>query len=288
MRNTITLKLKKIVNEAQINGYSDAVTRLLLKEFLQNIVLSYIYSDGDSKGLIFYGGTCLRKLYGLDRFSEDLDFESREKLNVDALGVYLEKEFRNEGIEVSCKKQESEMVSRITLKFPILYDLGLSTNNEENLHLKVEINFDVKEEYNTEKIPYSMDQYSCVISHYSLEVLMAGKMIACLRRNYKKGLNTMVKGRDFYDLIWYMGKNIIPDEKKLKDEGYTFESIFKELDIKVGSIGKGDLEEDLLNYFSNTQYIMDWCDNFYDIYESSKKRFLNRVGLVHEKNIVVK
>jgi len=276
MKNTITLKLRNIVSEAKTNGYSDAVTRLMLKEFLQNIVLSYIYSNADSKKLIFYGGTCLRKLYGLDRFSEDLDFESREKLNVDALGVYLEKEFRNEGIEVSFKKQESDMVSRITLKFPILHDLGLSLNNEENLHLKVEINFDVKGEYNTEKTPYSMDQYSCVISHYSLEVLMAGKMIACLRRNYKKGLKTMVKGRDFYDLIWYMGKNIMPDEKKLKDEGYTFESIFKELDIKVGSIGKGDLKEDLLNYFSNTQYIMDWCDNFYDIYESSKKRFLSQ------------
>jgi len=276
MKNTITLKLRNIVNEAKANGNSDAITRLMLKEFLQNIVLSYIYSNADFKKLIFYGGTCLRKLYSLDRFSEDLDFESRESLDLDSLGMYLEKEFKNEGIEVSYKKQQSEMVSRITLKFPILHDLGLSANNEENLHLKVEVNFDVRGEYDTEKTPFSVDQYSCVVNHYSLEVLMAGKMITCLRRNFKKGLKTMVKGRDFYDLIWYFGRNTVPDGKKLKDEGYTLKSILKELDTKVVSIGKGDLEEDLLSYFSNTEYIMDWCNNFYDIYESSKKRFLSQ------------
>lgn len=277
MTNTLIVKLKNIVHEASKENLSDGITRLLLKEFLQDIVLSHIYSHKEFKGLIFYGGTCLRKLYGLDRFSEDLDFESGKEFDLDLLGEYLYGEFKKDGIKVVSKVQKGVHVSRITLKFPILNDLKLSSYDNENLHIKVEVNFDVKRVYDTEKTPYTADQYSCVIMHYAPEVLMAGKMIACISRDFKKGEKSVIKGRDFYDLIWYLNKGIHPDAERLGDGGFTLESILAELDSKVENIKVGDLKEDLFNYFANTTYINDWCDSFKEIYSSSKKRFLREI-----------
>jgi predicted nucleotidyltransferase component of viral defense system len=269
--------LNNIVQEARQSNLSDGIIKLLLKEFLQDIVLSHIYSHKNFKELIFYGGTCLRKLYGLDRFSEDLDFESFGKFDLELLGKYLQEEFKKDGIEVEYKIQRGENINRVTLKFPILLDLGLSSYNNENLHIKVEVNFDVKGECNTEKTPYTVDQYSCVIKHYSLEVLMAGKMIACVNRMFKRGENNVTKGRDFYDLIWYINQNIKPDISKLKDEGYTLESMLDNLDTKIGNIEIEDLKEDLFPYFTNTRYIDDWCNNFKEIYQSSKRRLIGKM-----------
>ena len=71
----IKYQLQTIVQEAKSKNKSNALIRNKLKEYLQDIILYIIYSNKKYKDLIFYGGTLLRKVYGLNRLSEDLDFE---------------------------------------------------------------------------------------------------------------------------------------------------------------------------------------------------------------------
>ncbi len=69
--------LKKIIAEKR--DTPSLFKRNIVKEYLQVVVLSFIYSNPEYNGLIFYGGFCLRHCFGLERLSEDLDFVDVEK-----------------------------------------------------------------------------------------------------------------------------------------------------------------------------------------------------------------
>ena len=265
----IKYQLQTIVQEAKSKNKSNALIRNKLKEYLQDIILYIIYSNKKYKDLIFYGGTLLRKVYGLNRLSEDLDFESTTRIDIDEVASVIRKYFKEEhfnGVEVTT--QRSENIIRCLVKFELLHDLGLSENVNEKLHVKVEINERVGSKYSTEYTPYTKDIYSMVIKHYSLPILMASKMIACIERIYRKGeSNVSIKGRDFYDLIWYMEKGIEPDKTFLKDSKYTVNEAWKSIDKVVDRISKKDLLVDLEPLFESSTYINEWCSNFHSFYK---------------------
>ncbi len=135
----IITELKEIIRTN--DSAPPIVLRSLLKEHLQNYVLDFIYESPKHKDLIFYGVTCLKKIYGLDRMSEDLDFETDLTYDSEVLAKELEGYFlkKQKFSDVKIKHQNVNNVNRITLKFPILNKLGLSNNKNENLHIKVEI-----------------------------------------------------------------------------------------------------------------------------------------------------
>ena len=265
----IKYQLQTIVQEAKSKNKSNALIRNKLKEYLQDIILYIIYSNKKYKDLIFYGGTLLRKVYGLNRLSEDLDFESTTRIDIDEVASVIRKYFKEEhfnGVEVTT--QRSENIMRCLVKFELLHDLGLSENENEKLHVKVEINEIVGSKYSTEYTPYTKDIYSMVIKHYSLPILMASKMIACIESIYRRGeSNVSIKGRDFYDLIWYMEKGIEPDKTFLKDSKYTVNEAWKSIDKVVDRISKKDLLVDLEPLFENSTYINEWCSNFHSFYK---------------------
>ena len=264
----ITYKLQTEVDEYKQRGYDNSLIKNILKEHIQDIILSVIYNDKNLKDLIFYGGTCLRKIYNINRLSEDLDFEALKPINLeDVKKIFLEY-FRSEKFEnISISTQKSTHINRCTIKFEILYDLGLSEHKNQNLHVKIEINEKPLGSFNTELTPYTKDIYSCVIKHYPLETLMASKMAACISRVYKKGdSGVSIKGRDFYDLIWYMQKKVSPNEKVFKSFDISKEEIFKELDSIVKGIKTRDLLIDLEPLFENNTFIVSWCNNFHEFY----------------------
>lgn len=244
--------------------------RVMMKEYLQNYVLDFIYSSPKYKGLIFYGGTCLRKIYNLDRMSEDLDFEVLTDIDLNLLGKditdYFSKSVKHKGVDF--KYQSSEMVERLTLKFSVLKELGLSQFNDENLHIKVET-VRVNEVFATQITPLPISRFSMLVKHYDLPTLMASKITACLSRTFKKGdTGIFIKGRDFYDLIWYMQKSIEPNEKRLKhaNPDYNIKNVFDLLDDKIKLITFDDLYTDLSPYFEREEYIKEWCNNFHNFY----------------------
>jgi predicted nucleotidyltransferase component of viral defense system len=267
--HTLVKDIKDIVDKGKEKGYEDSKIRIMIKEFLQDILLYIIYNNRDTSNLVFYGGSSLKKIYGLDRFSEDLDFENPLNVDIEMLPRIVEEYFNSIDFDrVECKLQKSKNVFRNTVQFEIANEIGLSGYKNEKIHVKVEVNTDPVKQYPIELTSKMLREYSVVLRHYDLSILFACKIIACLNRKY-------LKSRDFYDLIWFLNNTrVLPNEQKLLDynEEYDIEKVFDLLDRKIESITTEELLEDLQYFFEDENYIRTWCENFHKIYESSKKR----------------
>ena len=244
--------------------------RIILKEVLQAYVLDYLYNQNSYRRLNFYGGTCLHVVYGLNRLSEDLDFDNQAGLELSQLENELVQYFHKSfGYgDASAKTQRGEGgVLRVTLKFPVLSALGLSPYPSETLHLKVEVS-QHEQVAIIQHTPVFVYGRSLVAAHFSLETMMAGKMLACLERSFKGGRSgVQIKGRDFYDLLWFMQQRVQPLEEKLAHDGqrsYTVESAMLALQEKVARIKSRDLAIDLLPMFESRQYIEAWLEAFHE------------------------
>lgn len=270
-------ELKRRSKELLIRGVDKETISVYMKELLQDYMLDALFHTDEGKDLVFYGGTALRKLFDLNRLSEDLDFEHFGKVDIEKLSnevltyFYRNNQYKN----ITAKTQSNSSINRITFKFPILKELGLSEYENGTLHLKVEVK-DQSQKYRTELTPLLKANMTILVRHYPIEILMAGKILACLTRTYRKGASDIyIKGRDFYDLIWYMQQGITPDEGKLSEykNGVTVSEIFLELDSKVKLITPKDLSADLEFLFEDREFIKDWCTNFHRLYSRFRPKY---------------
>jgi len=255
-------------------------SRVILKEFLQVYTLDFLYNHPVYRKLNFYGGTCLHMIYGLNRLSEDIDLDNTIGVDLSTLENDLLTFYRsNVGYaEVTAKTQIGEWgVQRTTLKFPILYALGLTSHVNEPLHLKVEVS-QHRQTSIVRRTPVLLFGRSFVAAHFSLETMMAGKMLACLERNFQKGSNgAEIKGRDFYDLLWFMQRKVHPLEEKLAKDGrqsYTFQSAMEILGHKIAEMKIADLAEDLLPLFEQRSFIEAWLEGFRENFREYAKNYL--------------
>jgi len=258
MQNILSQKDPLLTNETK---------RVILKEFLQAYTLDFLYNHPVYRKLNFYGGTCLHVIYGLNRLSEDIDLDNSNEIDLSNLENDLLTFYRsNIGYaDVTAKTQIGEWgVRRTTLKFPILYALGLTSQANEPLHMKVEVS-QHKQISIVHRTPVLLFGRSFVAAHFSLETMMAGKMLACLERNFQKGEGAMIKGRDFYDLLWFMQQKIQPLEEKLAKDGrqsYTVQFAMEILVDKIEGLKIPDLAEDLLPLFEQRPFIEAWLEGF--------------------------
>ena len=206
-----------------------------LKEIVQQIVLLGLSRQGFFNYAAFYGGSALRIGHGLRRFSEDLDFTLLSPERDFALEKYLK------GIEEELLAYELEFTARIKEKMgssPIesafikgntlailitVADKSITasgTHENELLKIKLEIDTDPPSPSGTSEALFLTRPIPFSYRILTLEALFAGKLHAIISRNYPSG---RVKGRDFYDFIWYMDRKISPDlpylEAKLKQSG---------------------------------------------------------------------
>ena len=238
--------------------------------------------DSSYRHLNFYGGTCLHVVYGLNRLSEDLDFDNQTSLELGHLAADLAEYFQKSfGYgEASAKTQRGEGgILRVTLKFPVLNALGLSPHPSEALHLKVEVS-QHEQVAVIQHTPVFVYGRSLVAAHFTLETMMAGKMLACLERNLARGRSgAQIKGRDFYDLLWFMQQRVQPLEAKLVRDGqqpYTVESAMLALKEKVARITSRDLAIDLLPMFESRQYIEAWLEAFHENFQALVRDYLEK------------
>ncbi|HHE45722.1 MAG TPA: hypothetical protein ENL05_00005 [Candidatus Moranbacteria bacterium] len=262
-------ELKKIVKEEQKRNTPNFVIRNILKEYLQYPVLSFIYNSQEYRNMIFAGGSCLRICFGLPRMSEDLDFDLEKsdwkKFDIQKLAndvqKYLERNFL---LDVRTKTQGNE---RIYLKCPILKELGLANASESDLlYVKIEPSETkfIKPEIKIQ--PISKYGYNFIVRRYSLSFLMTGKLQAIFLRKWfsGKGNEIDIKGRDFYDLYWYLEKGIQPNYFNLKktigigDKEKLFEELKKRIEKNVTP---QKLSYDLKNFFQNQEFVNDFCKN---------------------------
>ena len=170
----------------------------------------------------FKGGTSLKKCYiETWRFSEDLDFSviSNKQYDFGRIISHIEREFRLYGLNVEGKIKQDKVVQSSFLKFSgLLEKLGLSNLEEQKLSIKLEVDTNPPRGWNIENTLIN-NVYMINVAHYDLPSLYATKLHACFFRKY-------TKGRDFYDLFWYIGKKITPNLTLLNNairqtEGYN-------------------------------------------------------------------
>lgn len=244
--------------------------RSLLKEYLQIIVLDYLYSYPDYSNLIFYGGSCLAHCFGLSRLSEDLDFvDVKKKIDIVKLAKDVDHYFKkNTDLEVTATVQKF----RIYLKFPILKELNLAERHESDmLFLKVEVykEFDFCSKYQTQIIPLMKFNRSILIKTFDLSTLMATKIRAIFHRKWEKTDKTgktliKVKGRDYFDLMWYLGKNIVPNLNCL-EEIKTKEELKKKLRALIENVDSRSIQLDLEQFIEDERFITNLSKNIKEI-----------------------
>lgn len=182
-------------------------TRLnLAREFLQILCLKIMSDKKHFDHVAFLGGTALRLLFGLRRFSEDLDFSITESKGFDFTKMHeeLTKGFQLFGFSVETKTRSVSAVQSIMLKFPsLLKELGLSPMKDQKLSIKWDL--DTNPPKGEQAVLTILNKiYHFPVRHYDLPSLFAGKLHACFFRDY-------LKGRDWYDFVWYISKGVKPN-----------------------------------------------------------------------------
>lgn len=269
--------LKNLLADPSYKDLPKEVKKIIAKDYLITYILSFIYGHKDYRKLVFYGGTCLRVVYGLNRLSEDIDTDNSAKINLDNFGNDLQKFVKGLlGGDVMVHTQTGVGgISRFVIKMPVLYELELSPLKSEKLHIKVEVSSH-NQVYKKELTTILRNGQSMTIAHFDKPSLMAGKMIACMERVFRKGVTkAMVKGRDWFDLWWYLQEGVKPNEAKLKadsDDGVRVAQSWKIIKERVKKLKRQDLEADLMPFFTDQIFINDWLDNFHEFFASLLKK----------------
>jgi len=278
----IDTELKKVVNEEKVKGNSNSYIRNKLKELLQIYVINYIYTDlRYNKNLIFTGGTCLKIIYDLPRLSEDLDFDYLNDIDtaqlINDVEEYFKKHLQYKKIATSLKQRGSQIV----LKFPVLHNLCLANVNESDLlYVKLDFLKNPSKFYDLLITSKSIYGFNFVARHYDLPSLMSGKLHAILLREKLTGTENRqtVKGRDYFDLLWFLKKSVKPNIKRLSEmlgKEIDMESLKKQLDLKVKNVVlgyKSDFKSDLLPLISNPAFLNEYINNYYDEYNRYKNQ----------------
>lgn len=276
MDNQLVSILKRKLEEATASGAADAETqRNALKEELQYYVLDFIYHHPEYKSWVMYGGSALRICHNLNRMSVDLDFEIAEQITEEFL-----KELHTEIATyfVNTYQIGSDLLAikinhgrGLTLRFLVGEELGLDQASKQ-VHVKIDLNHFVAPKVVTERYPINRHQLSFVIMGYNMSALMASKIAAVFLRG-RRGVGEAVyeeKGRDIYDLLWYMEKKIVPDfdylNAKHVEEAKDIRTLFTKLTIQMNKVSKENLKQDLSPLFFDQRYIANWLTNWHESY----------------------
>lgn len=179
----------------------DPITgRNILREYLQARILEIMQRCGAMMPLAFHGGTSLRFLYALPRFSEDLDFTLENPDSRYEFRAYLraiQDEFTREGYNLAVRIYDQKTVNTASIRFnDLLYDYRLSPHRDEVLAVKIEVDTNPPQGAGL-NITIVRRHITLRLQHHDRSSLLAGKLHAFLQRPY-------VKGRDLYDLMWYL------------------------------------------------------------------------------------
>lgn len=268
-------QIREYLRDLTPQGLPREYTVNLLRELLQYHVLSIIYNSNYKKDVVFTGGTCLRICYGLDRLSEDIDFDCQAAIDAQELAGYISAQFNRMGfmdIEFSVKGKERS----IYLKFSLLKKLGLASDSQsDKLYVKIDINLNAAPTFGSDLYAINRFGLSFLARHYDLPSLFAGKLHAVFTRSYFKGKGDLIniKGRDFYDLMWFLNKKATPNLKRL-NEMLSVGSNLKFGDLnelrsalleRVDKINPRFIYEDVRFFFKDAAYITEVTKNYHSL-----------------------
>ena len=258
-------------------------TEQALREIMQEITLAGLYRSNFFKEAAFYGGTALRIFHGLNRFSEDLDFSLLEKNSAFELAPYLEgvkNEFSALGMHVTFIQKSKAATSAIdsaflkseTLWGELLVETNLpqfSLSQKPSIKIKLEVDTQPPLLFETEN-KLLIKPFSFYVNCFTLPYLFAGKMHALLFRKWKE----RVKGRDWYDLDWYIKKGVPVNLEHLAERAresgdwsepsLTKEQLHQLLIQRIRSVDMNRVKEDVIRFIPNPQELDIWTPNYFE------------------------
>jgi len=262
-------------------------TRTLLKEPLQDYILNFVYNDSDYKKLIFTGGTCLRKIYGLPRLSEDLDFDFSAKFEIEEFASRVKEYFQKTLQYRDLSTKISNNKRTVLLKFPkLLGELDLAKTEIESTVLFIRCDFSQEKigRFQTEVNSIATPDFSFFVLSYDLATLFSNKIIAFLQRDFFKGREQKIsfKGRDLFDLVWFFEQTarvkLEPNWPRLLT-GLKLKNKKEALDLltkKVKKIKPKEAYQDLLPYLDSLAATESFAKNFQKVIESKKELLLTK------------
>lgn len=255
-----------------------------LQEIVQEIALLGLWRSKFFEHAAFYGGTALRILYGLDRFSEDLDFSllhSDKSFQLDRYLSALEKEVSAFGFKVSVEQKNKTLSSAIQSAFLKMETAGAllvitadATIAEgvpagKLLKIKLEIDTNPPPGFETE-IKYLLHPVPFGVRTYKLPDLFAGKMNAILCRHWKN----RVKGRDWYDLVWYIANypqlHLAHLEERMRQSGHWQQrkqlgknELAELLSESIDSLDIAQVKNDIMPFIRDSTGLAVWSKEFF-------------------------
>jgi len=242
-------------------------------EVMQQIALAGLYRGGFFNKAAFYGGTCLRIFYGLQRFSEDMDFSLLQQDADFKLEDYFESiktEFNALGREVVINKKEKKKQTNVESAFlkddTAIYNMQFRT--ERNIKIKIEVDINPPSGFTTEH-KFLLLPLSFMVRCYTLPDLFAGKMHALLFRSWKN----RVKGRDWYDFEWYVRNNTALNFEhlcqrtsqlgSLPEEELTRDNFIKLLRDKISKTNMEMVKADVRPFIKNPGEMDIWSSEYF-------------------------
>lgn len=273
------------VLEQMLGNYKTNTTeekKNALKEVVQEVALCGLSRAGFFKHAAFYGGTALRIFYGLDRFSEDLDFSlvmPNPDFQFNRYFSGVESELAALGLKFSIEGKQKTVDSAIKSAFLkgntkehilSIYDVNtIGINPDEVIKIKFEVDTNppafaqFENKYRLLPTPYQ-------VKLYDMPSLFAGKLHAVICRAWK----SRVKGRDLYDYVFYLAKQAevnlphlrtrLEDSGALsKDEPFTRETLLEMLNKRFDTIDFEQAKQDVLPFIANPAKLDLWCKDFF-------------------------
>lgn len=256
-----------------------------LKEIIQEIALLGLWRAKFFEHAALYGGTALRILYGLDRFSEDIDFSLLEprddfelqpyldavKVELNALSFTVDVEERIKNVDTSI---DSVFIKADTkehlIKFDVPEEISSRIHHKERMKIRFEVDTDPPGGFETEaKILLQPIAFS--VKTYKQPDLFAGKIHAVLARPRLSG---RVKGRDYYDFVWYIARDVPVHlshlEQRLRQTGtwtskksMTRQDLLRLLEQKFSSLDIDLAKKDILPFVKDRQAVAVWSREFF-------------------------
>ena len=274
--------LSQMLEKYKINNLDDG--KNVLKEVIQEVALCGLSRAGFFKDAAFYGGTALRIFYGLDRFSEDLDFSllsPNPQFDLKKYFSVLEKEINSLGLHFTVEEKEKSTDSNIKSAFlkgntkehilTFYNDIeGLKNiNPREVIKIKFEVDTNPPP-YAAFENKYGLLPYPYQVKLYDLPSLFAGKIHAVICRAW----GSRVKGRDLYDYVFYLAKgatvNLPHLKARLADSGFiqndfdlTGDTLKQILNKRFAEIDFEQAKQDVIPFIKDKSWLDLWCADFF-------------------------
>lgn len=269
---------------AEYNPQNTEEVLSALREIMQEVTLAGLSRTDFFEKAAFYGGTALRIFYGVDRFSEDLDFSLLESDSDFSLEPYFDAiiaEFKSIGMQVSIREKAKKEKTNIDSAFlksetewkelileNIVKQAGIKSTNR-TIKIKIEVDRSPPPGFTTENKLLTRP-FSFYVNCFDRPSLFAGKMHALLFRKW----NDRVKGRDWYDLEWYVKKGIPLDLRhftlRAKDTGdwnkdaLTPDDVLELLRKKFKVVSFDRVKEDIIPFIKDDQVLEIWSEQYFN------------------------